>query len=341
MDRTDESRVLRKASAMTDTDTFRLVVPPDRPDAHNHRALPGIYCTTFSMCKVFTIGKRYRLLVRFAMEGPLESESPRTLLMERDVTVTASLLRREFRSLGVDLVEGGSLDEACATVKRRVEYVNVYLHLREDGQRELQRERLTREEVDARLRGETPSPRRMRIAPALLLSATQMQDGAKLTRAARRKLARPVIFWATIIRCEAFPLQGSAGYEVAWEVRIDAYDDAPIIHRWKQCVDRVQAYEELRRDFEVLCVDLESYQDIERACRAALGQNVIVEYPLAELAKAKTSLLEHFTDKPHQLPPLQRRMTRKSADAYCRNHGLEAFAEDLKQLKFKGEVHAH
>lgn len=313
---------------------FQFLAPPDDPDAPHRKAIPGIYRISFPTCEVCRKGKLLGLRVRMTMTGPLESEAPRTLQYELDIADSFPAIQEQFRLLGVESLDEGDLHLACDAVQRRVDHVDQFLYLGEDGQRSLGREFRTPEEVAARLRGETRTHPRLRIAPALLPTNEEMGGGTKPSRVARQKLSRQFIFWATIIRCEAFPMKGRAGYEVAWEVRIDAYDDEPLIHRWKQRVDSIQSYEELRRDLEVLCVKLNSYQEIEQACRAALGKNIIVEYPLRDMARVKASLLEHFTEKPHQLPPLQERMTRAEAEEYVRQHKLEAFAGNLREMRF-------
>lgn len=306
------------------------------PAAHRNRALPGVYETTFPVCEVRPVMDKLRLTAQFVMTGPLECQAPRTIPYELDVTGTFVTIREQFLQLGMSLGDADSVDKACKTVLSRVVHTYAHRYVDEHGESRFTSVPISPEEAKARLTGLPPSARQMRIAMSLFPSS-RVLDEEKWTRADRKKMSRKLMFWASILRCEASPLPGSIGYEVKWEAHLDDYLDAPFIHRWTQRVDNLQAYEELRMDLEVLCVDLESYQDIQKACAKALGQNVITTKQLKEIALVKRSLLEHFTEKPHQLPPLHERMTRAEAEEYVRQHQLDSFAGDLRIMRFVDE----
>jgi len=295
--------------------------------------LPGIYRVTFPVCDAWSFGDTCRLLIRMVITGPLESEAPRDTMNELDIADTFEAVREEFMALQVPLETREGLDAARAALMKSSFHMHWYHYLDQDYQRALAQEIITAKEAEARLSGSSRWTRRLRIR----LDPKSLGKKAK-GRAPQQETSRRVIVWATIIRCDAVPLEDAVGYAIAWEVSIDDYLGAPLIHRWTQGVDDVQSYEELRRDLEVLGVELESYADIESACRAALGKRVIDERPLNDLGKGKASLLKHFTKKRHQLPPIHERMTRTETERYCRQHGLEPFAGDLKVLRFIGEL---
>lgn len=316
------------------TKNFRIV---GDPDAHDHRALPGLYEVTFPACEVKPVGHQLRIFARMAMRGPLECQVPRSLAYELDVTGTFATIRQEFRRLGVPLTDADGAEEACKALLLRDEHVNVHRFVDGNANSALRYAIVTAEDAKALLKGLLPTTQKLRIAASLLPPPGELNKDM-WTPAVRKKMSREIIAWATILRCDASPLPDKSGYEVAWEAHIDNYLDHPLIHRWTQRVENVQAYEELRRDLEVLCVDLESYGDIENACPKALGQNIIVSPPLSDIAYAKHKLLEHFTKKPHQLPPLQERMTRAEAEEYLHRHHLEPIADNLREMCFVDEI---
>lgn len=317
---------------------FRYVPPPDDPHAQERSTLPGIYRVTFPVCDAWMFGDTCRLFIRMVITGPLESEAPQDIVNELDIADTFEAVREEFMALQVPLESMEGLDDARARLLQAVYYMHWYHYLDADMQRALEQERITAMEAEARLSGSSRWTRRLRMCSEPKSKGGKYKSPREQRRALQRETQRRVIVWATVIRCDAVLLEDSVGYEVAWEAYIDDFVGAPLIQRWRQRIDGVQAYEELRRDLEVLCVDLTSYADIESACRAARGQRVIDELPVIDIGNGKASLLEHFTKKEHQYPPLHERMTREEAEAYCRQHGLEAFAEDLKALRFIDEL---
>lgn len=246
---------------------------------------------------------------------------------------TFQTLRDEFQRLSITVAAEKDIRDACDTLLRRVEYVHVHRCLDQHAEMKVSTRRITEERADALLKGLPQSSRILYIAPSLLPPVEELKK-PKWSAAVRRQMSREVDAWATVLRCEASPLPGGIGYEVEWEAHIDNYHDNPLIHRWTQRVESTQTYEELRRDLEVLCVDLYSYHDIERACAEAVGQNIVTRVALKDLGKAKAELLEHFTEKPHQLAPLSERLTRAQAEAYCREHRLEVFLCDLAAMRF-------
>jgi len=310
--------------------SYRLV---GDPNTHNNRALPGVYRNTFPICKLRPIMDKFRLTIQMAMTGPLECQTPRTITSEFDVTETLANLREVFQQLGISLSDTDSVDEACEAVLSRVEYSYAHRFVDEHGQSRFTSVPISPEEANAILTGVPPSAWQVRIAKSLFPSSGTLEE-KKWSSADRKKMARELIVWATILRCEASPLPGGIGYEVKWEAHIDNYLDNPLLHRWTQRVDSVQSYEVLRRDLEVLCVDLTSYRDIQKACAKALGQNIISMMPLKDIALAKSDLLEHFTENSHQLPPLHERMTLAEARKYVRQHQLEIFAGNLREMRF-------
>lgn len=317
---------------------FRYVPPPDDPHAPERSTLPGIYRVTFPVCDAWMFGDTCRLFIRMVITGPLESEAPQDIMNELDIAGTFEAVREEFMALQIPLESVEGLDDARAKLLQAVYYMHWYHYLDGDLQRALEQERITATEAEARLSGSSRWTRRLRMCPEPKSNGAKHNSPREQRRALQREMQRRVIVWATIIRCDAAPLGDGPGYEIAWEASIDDYVGAPLIHRWKQRVDGVQAYEELRRDLDVLCVDLDSYADIESACRAARGQRVIDELPVINIGEGKASLLEHFTKKQHQYPPLHERLTRSEAEKYCRQHKLEAFAANLEALRFIDEL---
>jgi len=317
---------------------FRYIPQPDDPDAHGRSTLPGIFRITFPVCDARSFGDKYRLFVKMVITGPLESEAPRDIVNELDIIDTFESVRAEFAALQIAPDGCEDLGDASAALLQTVHYMHQYYYLDANLQRVLEKERITAKEAEARLHGRSPWSRRLRMRPAHKSKGEKHRNLREQSRALQQESRRPVTALATIIRCDALPLEDAVGHEVAWEAYIDDYVGAPLIHRWRQRVDSVQAYEELRRDLEVLCVDLNSYTDIEKACRAARGQRISSDLPLIDIGDGKACLLAHFTKKEHQLPPIHERMTRAEAHDYCRQHGLAAFAGDLETMHFIDEV---
>jgi len=312
---------------------FHLI---DGETLHNHPPLPGLYRVTFPVCEVHPVGERFRLCIRMVMRGPLECTVPSEMNYALDVTAAFPAVQEEFLRLGITLMDPRGVEEACKALLHRVEHVYTCRYVDERCESGLETSLLSPEEAGARLKGFPPAARQVRIHGSLFPSSGII-DQARWTLAERRMMSRELIAWATILRCDASPLPDKVGHEVRWEAHIDNYLDTPLIHRWTQRVDSVQSYEELRRDLEVLCVDLAAYHDIENACARALGRNITTGLPLKDITLAIRDLLEHFTEKPHQLPPLHERMTRAEAEAYVREHQLGAFADDLGVMRFREE----
>jgi hypothetical protein len=317
---------------------FRYVPPPDDRHAQERSTLPGIYRVTFPVCDAWAFGDTCRLFIRMVITGPLESEAPRDIVNELDIADTFEAVREEFMALQIPLESMDDLDDARAKLLQAVHYMHKYYYLDSNLQRVLEKEHITAKEAEARLHGHSSWSRRLRMRPAHKSKGEKHRNLREQSRALQQESRRPVTVWATIIRCDALPLEDAVGHEVAWEAYIDDYVGAPRIHRWWQRVDSVQAYEELRRDLDVLCVELDSYADIEKACRTARGQRIIADLPLIDIGDGKACLLAHFTKKEHQLPPIHERMTRAEAHDYCRQHGLAAFAGDLETTHFIDEV---
>lgn len=313
--------------------SFRFV---GDPKACDHSARPGLYKFTFPVCEVKPVHGQFRLFARMVMTGPLECQVPRGLAYELDVTGDLAMIQEEFGRLHIPLANADGLEEACKALLLRVIYVDVYRYLERDAQARLGYALMTEEDAKAHLEGLPLPTRTYRISGSLYPPLDETRK-AKWTPSVRKMMSREIIVWATILSCKASPLAERAGYEVAWEVHIDNYLDNPLIHRWTQRVDNIQAYEELRRDLEVLCVDLMSYGDIESACSKAVGQNIVGSPTLSDLPEANHALLEHFTKKQHQLPPLHERMTRAEAEEYVRQHRLGSFAENLRAFHFLDE----